>query len=661
MNPAPEGDGPEASVIIACYNAMATLPLQLEALSRQQDAPRFEVILSDNGSSEDVLALADAWADRLDIHYVWAGQMPGAGYARNVGMSIARAEKWLFCDADDVVASDWVARGVEVLDVAPVFSGGAIYANDDQLEYSLDRIWARLDRELPGKPPVIVDTPSEWPIIMGGNFGIQRAVALKIGGFDTSMSRGVEDNDLAIRLQKVGIHISAGGTRIVYRRREDPADMWHRSFLAGRWHMVLVERHGLSSRSPELRGRRWMADPLRVIGAGLRNATRGRSGDWPAVCSRAGLSAGLWSGWLQFHLQDRLPGPMVGAGLGGREPDLPADSAVLVLSPHLDDALFSCSELIRRTRPDVWTVFAGDPDPAVTTRWDRSCGFPDSHALMTQRRGEDLAAFSGTGAQLRQLDMLDGAYTTPSRRAENLARLADEVRSWIAAHQDGTSVIVLPACAGVSVSPGVADGLLRHVAPLLGALHARRADKETLAAGEDPDASSGGPADREPRAGMATDGGGMSSDAPSLRRTVTALKHLKHRLYRRRRARAQQVGLAVNGDHVAVRDAVLGVLAGVRDEGDRSVRVLLAEDLPYLWSQAGDDEVRRLAGRREATAEPFELHVDREWKHARIAHYRSQLSVMDPARHRFNQPETIPPVERCWELIPQRGAVNRIE
>jgi hypothetical protein len=296
----------------------------------------------------------------------------------------------------------------------------------------------------------------------------------------------------------------------------------------------------------------------------------------------------------------------------------------------------------------VWTVFAGDPRPVVTTAWDESCGFPDSHTLVTQRRREDLGAFDGTDAQVRHLDMLDGVYTTPDRRAEDLARLGAEVRDWVAAHRGQTPVVVLPACAGVSVSPGAADRLLGRVAPLLSALRARGAGKDAAGGREDGAAHSEGPANR---AATVSDDGRTSSGAPLLGHASTMLKHLKHRLYQRRRARAQQIGLAVNGDHVAVRDAVLATLAGIRDVGGKSVRVLLAEDLPYLWSQSGDDEVSRLADAHKAVARPFEFHVDRDWKYARIAHYVSQLSVMDPARHRFNQPETIPPVERCWELL----------
>lgn len=633
---------PDVSVIIACFNAASTLPIQLEALSCQQDAPPFEVILADNGSSDDLLPLVDSFSDRLDIRYVWAGQMPGAGYARNVGMSIARADKWLFCDADDVVAPDWVARGAETLDCAPAFSGGAVHANDAELEAQLGKLWERFDHE--ARPIEVAERPAQWPIILGGNFGIRKSEALSVGGFDPSMAFGVEDNDLAIRLEDSGILISKGHTsRIIYRKRDDLSSVLRRSETAGLWHMALVERHGLADRSPELRGARWMADPLRVLGAAMKNARMGRRGNWSAVCARAGLAAGLWRGWLKYHVGG-LPASLTGAGLGDREPGLAEGATVLVLAPHLDDALFSCSELIRRTRPEVWTVFAGDPDPAVTTSWDRSCGFPDSHALVTQRRGEDLAAFNGTGAQVRQLDMLDGAYTTPSRRVDDLARLADEVRSWIAAHQDRTSVIVLPACAGVSVSPGVVDRLIAGLGPLRGALRGRRAGEATAEGKVTAVFGIRDPAD----AGVGE--GRNSARPPRLRRTATALKHLKHRLYQRRRARAQSVGLAVNDDHLAVRDTVLDALREAPTEGGQ-VRVLLAEDLPYLWSQTGDDEVRRLSEQIGARTIALEYHVDRVWKHARIAHYTSQVEVMDPARHRLNSPKTIPPVERCWELV----------
>ncbi|MCI1748725.1 MAG: glycosyltransferase [Acidipropionibacterium sp.] len=643
MSTEPGRQGPEASVIIACYNATDTLPKQLEALSRQENAPSFEVILSDNGSDDGLLALADEWAHRLDVQYVWSGQMPGAAYARNVGMSIARADKWLFCDADDVVAADWVACGARTLERAQVFSGGAVHANDQELEAALERLWARFAHE--SGPIEVAEEPAEWPIIMGGNFGILRSAALAVGGFDASMVFGVEDNDLAVRLEESGFFISAGNTsRIIYRKRNDLASVLRRSLSAGRGQIALVKRHGLASRSPSLRGHQWMLDPLRVAGAVAKSAARGRQGDWLSVASRAALAVGMWQGWLQYHIGRDLPAPRVGAGLADDELGLAAGAAVLVLSPHLDDAMFSCAELIRRTRPDVWTVFAGDPEPPVTTSWDRSCGFPDSHSLVTQRRREDFDTFEGTGAQVRHLDMLDGAYTTPERRSVDMADLAQEVRRWLADHIDQDPVVVLPGCAGVAVSPGVLDRLAPVVQTLRRKKLLHRDDDSGAFAGSEDQGSAESSCIRG-----ASDETTRRSDArdSASERLVADLKQFKHRLYQRRRAHAQQSGLAVNGDHLAVRDAVLDVVL----QAGSPIRVLLAEDLPYLWSQTGDDEVVRLADRLGKRAIPHEFHVDRSWKCDRLTHYVSQLEVMDSVHHRFNRAETIPLVERCWELL----------
>lgn len=632
---------PEVSVIIACHNATKTLPLQLEALSRQEGAPAFEVILSDNRSDDNLVALRDTWSERLDVEYVWSGQVLGAAYARNVGMSIARADKWLFCDADDVVARDWVAQGAATLSTVPVFSGGAVHADDDDLRTSLERIWDRFLKVPNDRPVVVARKASRWPIIMGGNFGIRRLTALGVSGFDASLERGVEDNDLAVRLENQGIFVSEGNTsRIVYRKSTDRSTVLERSFIAGKWHMELVARHGLAARSPLLRHRGWMSDPLRVVGAAAKNATRGRDGDWAAVWARAGVAVGLWNGWLTHRIGHGRLTPLVGAGLGGREPNIPEGAAVLVLSPHLDDALFSCSELIRRTRPDVWTVFAGEPKPPVTTSWDVSCGYVDSHALVSQRRQEDGEAFAETGANIRHLDMLDGVYTSISRRSADLESLAVEVGGWLSAHQADSPVIVLPACAGVVVEPGMMDRL----APLLTALRGR---------GTKSPGSTGNPSVAINLGTSSTST--ESSDGSITQWAIEELRQLKHGLYQRRRARAQRSGFAVNGDHLAVRDTILDVVS----QTGQAVQVLLAEDLPYLWSQAGDEEVARLADRLSVRAEPHEFHVDRDWKSARLMHYSSQLKIMDPGAHRLSKSITIPPVERCWELKARSPRMGR--
>ncbi|SAK60060.1 LmbE family protein [Caballeronia glebae] len=83
----------------------------------------------------------------------------------------------------------------------------------------------------------------------------------------------------------------------------------------------------------------------------------------------------------------------------------------LVVSPHLDDAVFSCGAMLA-TSPgaSVCTIFAGAPDTALVTGWDTQCGFADAHEAMRERRAEDTAALHILGARAVHLGFLDSQY-----------------------------------------------------------------------------------------------------------------------------------------------------------------------------------------------------------------------------------------------------------
>ena len=77
-----------------------------------------------------------------------------------------------------------------------------------------------------------------------------------------------------------------------------------------------------------------------------------------------------------------------------------SDAPILIISPHLDDAVFSCSGIIRGVhRPVVHTVFAGDaPTGRPLLQWDRDCGFGEGDDVMEVRRGEERVATGRLGA-----------------------------------------------------------------------------------------------------------------------------------------------------------------------------------------------------------------------------------------------------------------------
>jgi len=93
-------------------------------------------------------------------------------------------------------------------------------------------------------------------------------------------------------------------------------------------------------------------------------------------------------------------------------PPLPQAAAPLfVVSPHLDDAVFSCGELLA-SRPGsiVCTVFCGEPAPPQRTSWDQFAGHCDSSVAIRSRMAEDERALAIVGARAVRLSFLDSQY-----------------------------------------------------------------------------------------------------------------------------------------------------------------------------------------------------------------------------------------------------------
>jgi len=113
---------------------------------------------------------------------------------------------------------------------------------------------------------------------------------------------------------------------------------------------------------------------------------------------------------------------------------------VVVVSPHLDDAVLSCGELIGAcpgTR--VLTVFAGmPPDPAMLTEWDRVSGFDSAAAAIGARREEDRRALALLDAVPSWLEFCDSQY----RHSPAVAELAGALTEAIGAL--GPDSVVLP-------------------------------------------------------------------------------------------------------------------------------------------------------------------------------------------------------------------------
>lgn len=91
------------SIIIPMYNSANYINKTLESLSNENDKD-FEIILVDDGSSDDSLIVAENCLNSMNVGYkILKEEHKGQSYARNKGIENARGKYILFLDSDDFI------------------------------------------------------------------------------------------------------------------------------------------------------------------------------------------------------------------------------------------------------------------------------------------------------------------------------------------------------------------------------------------------------------------------------------------------------------------------------------------------------------------------------------------------------------------------------
>ena len=99
---------PLISVVIPVYNRSWELRRALESLTRQT-AGNFEVVVCDDGSTEDIHAVVAEFEHQLDMQYQRIENSGGPARPRNVAIGLARGEWVAFLDSDDWWDDDRIA------------------------------------------------------------------------------------------------------------------------------------------------------------------------------------------------------------------------------------------------------------------------------------------------------------------------------------------------------------------------------------------------------------------------------------------------------------------------------------------------------------------------------------------------------------------------
>jgi glycosyltransferase involved in cell wall biosynthesis len=224
------------SVVMPVRNGLPHIREQLAALARQDYGGTWELIVSDNGSTDGSADAVRAAQLSVPVQVVESAHAPGVAGARSEGIKAARGRIFLFCDADDVVADDWVAVMAEALEKYPA-AGGAL----DETALNHEEVLRYRPTATAGKLPVPFGA---MPSPIGANCGLRREVYDQAGGFDVSFRKTAEETDLFWRVQLAGHELAWVPEAVVaYRHRPGVRPLLRQWYTYGRGRVRLVARY----------------------------------------------------------------------------------------------------------------------------------------------------------------------------------------------------------------------------------------------------------------------------------------------------------------------------------------------------------------------------------------------------------------------------------
>ena len=192
---------PLVSVIIPVYNGGRHLRAALESVFAQSYRP-FEVIVVDDGSTDDSSAIAQSFPDVRYIHQ----QNQGVAAARNNGIEAARGEFFAFLDQDDLWTPEKLKHQI------------AHMRSNPELGYTLtqQQFFLEPGESLPSwfRKELFADVHTGWVL---GTLVVRRSAFEKIGNFATGYS-AASDGDWFFRAKASGIAMAVVPELLLMKR-----------------------------------------------------------------------------------------------------------------------------------------------------------------------------------------------------------------------------------------------------------------------------------------------------------------------------------------------------------------------------------------------------------------------------------------------------------
>jgi GT2 family glycosyltransferase len=243
----------ECSVLIPTYNRASILAKTLAGLGRQQGTPDYEVIVVDDGSTDQTESTVTGMADNYPVPLLYLRQENRKqGAARNRGSREARGRYLLFLGDDTVPAADFVSQHLRSHRDGPEEDGRVVIGYTTWPgEYRPTRFMRYVGEQGWQFGFSLIQDPEDLPFnfFYTSNLSLTRRFFEESGGFDEDFREyGWEDIELSVRLKRAGMRLVYNPRAVTYH--------FHPTTLASffeRQRRVGYSAWGFYIKHPELR------------------------------------------------------------------------------------------------------------------------------------------------------------------------------------------------------------------------------------------------------------------------------------------------------------------------------------------------------------------------------------------------------------------------
>lgn len=266
---------PTATVLIPTYNRADLLARTLRSLCDIEETEgAFEVIVSDDGSSDNTVSIVQRFERRLDIKYIYVRD---DGFrlsrARNLGIALAEGEFCILLDCGLLVFPGFIKGHIEAHEAYPCsYVIGYVYGMNSEPPVKarlLDLL--TIGEDLGSVSFVAIENDSDfcdtrepcylacnddlsklyapWAVAWTSNVSIPTEIAIKVGGFDEFYkSWGGEDVDFALAVVQSGAEIrlarAAAAVHIPHLEPEDGEETYtsNKLYLHNKYNLPETEK-----------------------------------------------------------------------------------------------------------------------------------------------------------------------------------------------------------------------------------------------------------------------------------------------------------------------------------------------------------------------------------------------------------------------------------